>query len=523
MTAIPPPASERRGLRTFVVPLVLIWLLASLWSLATPVFAAPDENAHAAKAIAQVRGELVGHPQKGSRFPVVDLPDSYRYAPTIVCFAYQPTVPADCGVELGVKTGTPWFDTWVSSYNPVYYWVIGWPSLVLPGSAGVYGMRLMSAFLCAVFLALAFQAALARRRSRWMPAALAFLAAPMVVFLSGTISPQGLEVASAAALWAGLLRLLDSYSERVAGRGASGRRRWTLWAVVVTAGAALALGRASGPLWVVIIVVACLIMAGRASTVALFKDRRGWPWIGGLAVIGALSLGWTAFSGSGGGQASAADVPLVHGSFLGGAFAMIRNTPRFLEESAGVFGWLDTELPGLVYAVYFGAAAVLVVLAFGAADRRGRWTLIGVLVLATVIPVIVQAASISSTGLIWQGRYGMFLYVGVLLVAGRVLSTSAPSLDSSSTRISIVIIAMLAVFQVSAFVFALRRYVVGTAQHITQMVANPQWQPPGTWPVLVVGMIVVEIAFSAWLVRHVVVKARPTSLDASGTAIAVDA
>ena len=61
------------GLGTFVIPFLLLWVLASLWSLATPVFAAPDENAHAAKAIAQVRGEIAGRAQEGSRFPVVDL------------------------------------------------------------------------------------------------------------------------------------------------------------------------------------------------------------------------------------------------------------------------------------------------------------------------------------------------------------------------------------------------------------------------------------------------------------------
>ena len=196
---------------------------------------------------------------------------------------------------------------------------------------------------------------------------------------------------------------------------------------------------------------------------------------------------------------------------------MIRNTPRFAEESAGVFGWLDTVLPGLVYAVYFGAVALLIVLAFGAADRRGRWTVIGVLALAAVVPVILQASTISSTGLIWQGRYGMFLYVGVLLVTGRVLSTSAPALDGASTRISVVIIGLLAVFQVAAFVFALRRYVVGTAQHITQMVSNPQWQPPGTWPVLVAGLVIVELVFSVWLARQVVVRA-----GAPASPVAVD-
>jgi len=496
------------GLGTFVIPFLLLWVLASLWSLATPVFAAPDENAHAAKAIAQVRGEIAGRAQEGSRFPVVDLSDSFRYAPGIVCFAYHPETAANCGVELGVATGTLWFGTWVSSYNPVYYYLVGWPSLFLGGSAGIYAMRLMSALLCAVFVGLAFQAALSSRRSRWMPAALAFVAAPMVVFLAGVISPQGLEVAAAAALWTGLLRLLDSFA--VGGSP----RRWTLWALVVVAGAALALARASGPLWVVIVVVSCLVIAGRTSTCALFRDRRSYPWIGGLAVAGLFSVAWTLLAGGVGGQASSADAPLVNGTFLEGAWAMTRNTPRFVEEAAGVFGWLDTPLPGLVYSVFFGALALLVVLAFAFADRRGRWSLIGVIAVAVVVPVVVQAATIASTGLIWQGRYGMFLYLGVVLVAGRVLSESLPERGGSSSRISVVIIAMLALYQVVAFVVALRRYVVGTDYPITRMISHPEWQPPGSWPVLVAGLVIVELAFAFWLARRVLRASAGETVDA---------
>lgn len=488
---------RRSTLSSFLIPFVAIWLLASLWALATPVFAAPDENAHATKAIAQVRGEIAGHAQEGSRFPVVDLPDSYRYAPGIVCFAYHPETAADCGVELGVKTGTPWFDTWVSSYNPVYYYLVGWPSLLFGGSSGIYAMRLMSALLCAVFLGLSFHSALSSRRSRWMPAALAFLAAPMVVFLAGVISPQGLEVAAAAALWAGLLRLLDSFADS----GSSHRR--VLWAVVIAAGAALALARASGPLWVVIVVACCLAIAGRTPTIALFRDRRSYPWIGGLAAAGLFSVAWTLRAGGVGGQANAADAPLVNGTFLEGAWAMIRNTPRFIEEAAGVFGWLDTPLPGLVYSVFFGALAILVVLAFAFAGRRGRWSLISVIAVAVAVPVLVQAATIASTGLIWQGRYGMFLYLGVIVVAGRVLSESLPARDAPSSRISVVIIGMLALYQVVAFVVALRRYVVGTDDPITRMISHAEWQPPGTWPVLLVGLVVVEAVFAVWLARRV--------------------
>ena len=40
-------------------------VLGVLWSLASPVFSVPDENAHAVKAIAQLRGQVIGYTVPG--------------------------------------------------------------------------------------------------------------------------------------------------------------------------------------------------------------------------------------------------------------------------------------------------------------------------------------------------------------------------------------------------------------------------------------------------------------------------
>ena len=48
--------------------------LATVWSLASPIFSVPDENAHALKAVAQVRGQVLGYQVEGVKHTVVDLP-----------------------------------------------------------------------------------------------------------------------------------------------------------------------------------------------------------------------------------------------------------------------------------------------------------------------------------------------------------------------------------------------------------------------------------------------------------------
>ena len=174
------PKSSSRSV--FWVAFLIFAALATVWSLASPIFSVPDENAHALKAVAQVRGQVIGYQVEGVKHTVVDLPAEYSYTPQTVCFAYVPTQPANCGVELGDAGGTNWFSTWVGAYNPLYYYAVGWPSLILDGSAGIYGMRIVSGLLAATFVAWAYQAALSGRRSRWMPLGLAFAAAPMVVY-----------------------------------------------------------------------------------------------------------------------------------------------------------------------------------------------------------------------------------------------------------------------------------------------------------------------------------------------------
>ena len=112
------------------------------------------------KAIAQLRGQVIGYAVEGIKHTVVALSPGYKYSLGIIRFVTQPEVPGSSGVELGDE-GTPWFNTWVGADNPTYDYLPGWPSLFFKGSAGIYAMRIASALVGAVFLAWAAQAALA--------------------------------------------------------------------------------------------------------------------------------------------------------------------------------------------------------------------------------------------------------------------------------------------------------------------------------------------------------------------------
>ena len=82
-------------------------------------------------------------------------------------------------------------------YPPLYFAVVGLPSYFRGSSVDIYLMRLVSALLSAIFLALALTAAVVYSTNRAMVVGLVVAATPMVFFLAGVVNPSGLEISSA--------------------------------------------------------------------------------------------------------------------------------------------------------------------------------------------------------------------------------------------------------------------------------------------------------------------------------------
>lgn len=486
-----PVRPQRLGSLWFLAPFTVFALLGVLWSLASPVFSVPDENAHALKAIAQVRGQVIGYTVPEVRHIVVDLPDGYEYDPQMRCFAHQPDTPASCSAELGDASGLDWFNTWVGAYNPVYYYLVGWPSLLFDGNAAVYAMRIASSLLGAALLAWAFLAASSGTRSRWMPLGIAFAAAPMCMFLIGAVNPNGAELAAAVAVWAGTLRLLETFRD-AAERPSMSRN--LLWAGVTVASILLVTARALGPLWLVVVIALCLLASGWQPVRRLLSTAASYWWLGAIAAGGVFSIGWTLSGGSLSSQAEASDALLVGATFLRGFSHVVRITPDYMQQAIGNFGWLDTPLPLWTYWLFIAAFAVLVVLAFIMAKRRSVVTLAVMVLAALLVPALVQGYSVHQTGIIWQGRYGLFLYLGITIVAAWILSRDAPAIGFLAPRAAWICSALLACYGLLAFGLVLVRYVIGAQSPLGQMLSDPRWQPPLGWPVLVAAYAVASLA-----------------------------
>jgi hypothetical protein len=504
----------------FVAPFVVFSLLGMLWALASPVFSVPDENAHATKAIAQMRGQVIGYTLPDVRHIVVDLPEGYEYSPQLLCFKWHTEISASCGIELGDPAGQDWFNTWVGAYNPVYYYLVGWPSLLFDGNASIYAMRFASGLLGAALLAWAFQAAALGRRARWMPLGIAFVAAPVNVYLIGAVNPNGAELAAATAVWVGGLRLLDSFREPSERPALS--RTW-LWVGLTIASVVLVTARAVGPLWLVIIVAACFLASGRRPVKALLTTPASYVWLAIIAAGGLFSIGWTLTGGSLSGQAEASDAPLVGGTFLQGFVQMIRGTNDYIQQAIGVFGWLDTPLPVWAYWFIVAVFAVVIVLGVTATTRRSVLVIVALITASVLIPALVQGYSVSQTGIIWQGRYALFLYLGITIVTGWLLSRDAPRIGYLAPRVTWVGTALIGAYGIIAFALVLVRYVIGGEASLGEMVSAPQWQPPLGWPVLAVAYTVASIALVALFgIAATRIARRETATDASDAEAATE-
>ncbi|TFC01246.1 DUF2142 domain-containing protein [Cryobacterium mannosilyticum] len=490
---------RRRSRVVFLSAFALLAMLSTLWALASPVFSVPDENAHATKAIAQVRGQVIGYHVPGVKHTVVDLPAGYSYSPQVLCFAFHPDKPANCGVELGDATGTPWFNTWVGAYNPLYYYAVGWPSLIFEGSAGIYAMRIVSGILCSWFVAWAFQAAMSVRRTRWLPLGLAFAAAPMGVYLFGAVNPNGMEIAASLTLWVALLRLLQQFDGRDPGTVSTLPRRY-LWFLVTVSAIALATARALGPLWLVIVVGICFVACGWLPVKRLFTTASSYLWLAVVAAGSLFSIFWTLGGGSLSSQAEKSDAPLVGASFLQGFAYVLRNTPDFVQQAIGYFGWFDAPLPAYVYWLLIAAISLVVVLAFAVAGKRNLMTLLTVTSAAILVPAFLQGYSVAQTGIIWQGRYGLFLYLGVLVIAVMILSSAeGERLSFISTRVTWIAAGLIVLYGIAAFFLVLLRYVVGTDVPVSTMWKNPTWEPPLGWMTLVALYALTSVALAVWV------------------------
>lgn len=472
-------------------------LFASLgWAVSMPIGAGPDEPAHLLKAASVVRGEFIGTPTDAPAVTRVQVPAALADSSAWACFAFHPSESAACQGDVGEKAGLAYAETSAGIYNPGYYLFVGWPSLLSEDpTAIVWGMRALTAVGSALLAAGIF-ATLSRMMSRLLALAmLGTVMTPMVVFLNAVVNPNAWEVLGGLGFLVGLLW----FASATAVRGRDGILPATLMAA---GGFVAANARGVSPFWLFLFGIIFLVAAPWPRIRELLRTPSFVIGLG-IAVLGAFTgAAWTLTTGT---LNRMGDFPGQEMSPVMAFFRMIVSAPSDARVF-GVFGWLDTEAPAMVYFVYGFTTLSVVVLGLATGDRRGRFLIAIAAAVFFLGPAVLQTASVRGSGWIWQGRYSLVVLLGLIVVSGVIAISSGRRWEASQRlngkvldRVISYSLTLMAAAQLWAFLGDLQRYSAPDTPTIFEPLLRPGWQPAlfgvrGATAIFCLGLIAIAVA-----------------------------
>lgn len=380
------------------------------------------------------------------------------------CFAPYAEKPG-CNNPIESQTvidNPPW--TGMGRYPPGGFAFSGIGTLAGPNDFAFRLSRATNASACALLLGLAF-VCLRRRSLSVLPLLIALT--PGVIFISSVISPSGIEICAAVALWATLPNFITA---------TDGRRIEAV--TVALSGMLLIVARPLGMLLYAIVVAIVVLATG--SFRSLWTHLRKHLIVYGLHSIAvAMMVWWYVFIFN-----SAVDPEMTAGldkmSLGAQLLHAIGDIPRVIDESIGNYGWLDTPTPRPIALIIFAATVALVVVGWSRLTKSaGR--AIGLLGSACVVLVVAEDINYYNIlrGFGVQGRHLTPLLVGIPILGARYLQISS--------RSRWVVVAIWSGAFVGCGLAALRRYSVGViGDNALDMFSHPIWSPPVgiTWSIV---------------------------------------
>lgn len=481
-------AGDRRSLLPLGLLLASYAALLAAWVVTNPPGAAPDEANHYIRALAMGRGDPVGAPNpqlgdppdmssppkssgtdalrsswvaRGAR--LVRVPGGLGPTPGFGCEGFDPTKTSRCQQGFSADPEPSDQLTTMGTVEPVPYVLPGLATRLAGGPvSGLLLARAGGALLVALLLAGAAAALWS-----WSGVALAGFAVavtPMVVFVGSSLSGSGMEAAAAVGFFAAVLRI---------GLGPEPTR--AAWVTAGASGAALASSRSLGPVWVLAGMAA---VAGAAGVRPVWERvRSGGRWaagaLGAIALATAATVAWELVHQPG----VDFDAALFRRQ-LGPGVGTLRGAGK---EAIGVFGNLDSHLPGVAYGVWVALLVALVAGAAAAGTRRHRVVLAALVVAVPGAAVLVSAGIMRQNGFGLQGRHVLPFATLLPLFAGSVLAVGRAALPPVWRRWAFPVFAVpAALVQGVAWYANARRYAVGSRGPVVFFEAS-EWSPPGGW------------------------------------------
>lgn len=458
--------------RLFVAGFLLLQLA---WTLTIPPFRGIDEFDHVYRAAAVAGGDYVAEtaPDDG-RGLLLAVPPDIVAAASAQCSKLRYTGPDNCSPAGPAADGRVLVASGAANYHPAFYWVVGKAGAPFEGAASLYTMRLVSALMCAVFIALATWSA-TRTPGPWPIVGLGVALTPVLVYSTTVVAPNGLEMSAAIALWTSLLRLRVETDPVVASK--------LVWVAVASAAAMCTL-RLLGPLWVLAILTTVFAFDVGGCWNAVKRQRL--RVIAGFFVVAASAanfLAWQILPDRGVAPDDSGD----------GGFTLL-HVPVWMLQAIAAFPYRNQAAPAVTYVVVGLLASGLLLLGIKTLSGTQRWVLIGSFVASVVIPVIATVLTVGDRGVIWQGRYGLPLGVGFVLIAATACAQRRVPL--SLPRTAGVVVSGFYFTAIAACLLKIRR---DELDDNAASAGDPAWHVPS--PALIVAIVLLGIALSAGAAR----------------------
>jgi hypothetical protein len=474
---------------------VAVLVALGAWAFASPVGASPDDDFHLA-SIWCAGGERPGLCAPG------DTPSERRVDSSLVqaaCFAADPKISASCQTDLGLfepTTSTVSTDrgSFANNYPPIYYTVMNWFA-----SPNIEVSALVMRFVNIAFFVLsgiALWALLPRTKRRTLLLMWTVTTIPLGLSLIASNNPSSWAITGVPTAWLALYGFLLSTGWD--------KRRIALGAVFAIEAFLASGARADAAVYTVIgslVAIALTWKSTRSYLLALIL-----PAV--LAIASALFFAFSGQSAVASEGLSSIETNTINAQNSRTAVGVLAvNLAQLPFLWVGAFGswglgWLDTEMPAIVWASGAGVFVAVLFFALGKASRRRLIVAAGVGLLTAVIPLYILERSLSHVGEQVQPRYILPL---MILCAG-VLLLSFDRAEVSLTRAQGLLAAgALSAAGAMALFVNIKRYAAGinTSSGIN-LDADTQWwwhAAPSPMTVFVIGSL--ALAGSIFSVFHI--------------------